>query len=104
METHPLFMRPFVAPAAEAMLTIVAHEEFEAETRRLGIEFLLQFAEKAAATGACVRAAESRRRRGRRWCAVRRRACRASRPCCREGPNPSCAGALVDSIPPLYAA
>jgi hypothetical protein len=51
VETHPTFMRPYAAPAAEAMLTICAHEEFESETRRLGIEFLLQFAEKAAATG-----------------------------------------------------
>ena len=52
VDTHPLFMRPYAAPAAEAMLTIVAHEQFEPETRRLGIEFLLQFAEKAPATGA----------------------------------------------------
>lgn len=53
VEAHPLFLRPVVGPACEAMLSVTCHADFDEETRGLGLEFLLKMAEHAPATGAC---------------------------------------------------
>ena len=42
VEDHPTFVRPYVVAVAGAMLRIVAHADFDAETRKLALEFLLQ--------------------------------------------------------------
>jgi hypothetical protein len=50
VDHHPSFLRPFLEPAAGAMLTIVNHADFEPETRKLGMEFLVVLSEASGAT------------------------------------------------------
>ena len=56
VEAHPSFMNPYILPAAEAMLVIGSHEEFDADTRSVAIEFLLVYADAASSSGelACI--------------------------------------------------
>ena len=41
IEDHPIFVRPYVVPVADVMLRVVAHADFDVETRKLALEFLL---------------------------------------------------------------
>lgn len=52
IEDHPVFIRPFVVPVADVMLRIVTHADFDAETRKLALEFLLAVRGGAGAPGA----------------------------------------------------
>jgi importin-4 len=42
VEDHPTFIRPYVQAVADAMLRIFQHSGFDAETRMLALEFVLQ--------------------------------------------------------------